>query len=125
MLASRDCVIIIPALQDNGTPLTNVTLNVVRTYFTEAIDVGTFIELIGFLNVFSNSGAPTLDVRFQGSPDKTYWMDLGDAFTQVTTTNGMTLKKATANFGKYIRLGLAVGGTTPSYTLNLTLIGKA
>src|SRR4051812_37917406 len=112
----RDCSVLKLAMQEAGTPLTAITLNSVRAYFTEAIDVGQYQELISFLNVTANSGSPTLDVKFQLSPDGINWIDAGDAFTQVTTTNSLTLKKLTANFGKYLRARLDVGGTTPSYT---------
>ena len=65
-------------------------------------------------------------MKLQYSPDGKNWVDSGDSFTQVTTTVSLTLKKLTANFGKYVRCLIAVGGTaTPTYKLSLFLALKA
>ena len=121
---NKDSVIIVPAQQDGGTAWKAATLAVARSYFSEVIDVGSFSEMTAFLIVTANSGNPTLDVKLQWSPDKVHWIDQGDAFTQVTTTNSMTIKKITSNFGKYVRFQLSIGGTTPSYTFSLYLAAK-
>ena len=131
MLASRDNTIIVPALKsDAGAaqgPISGTTLVGPRSFFTEVMDVGAFIELIAFLNVTSHSGTnPTLDVTLQCSPDKLEWINIGDAFTQVDTTDSLTLKKITANFGKYVRFRIDIGGTSsPTYVFSLYLIAKA
>lgn len=99
-------------------------------FFTEAIDVGTFSELIAFLDTLAQAGTtPTLDVSVQygykTSAGKFRWIDSGDSFTQVTTTLSLTIKKLSANFGKYIRFKLLLGGTNPAYTISLKLAEKA
>lgn len=128
---NRDSVVIIPCLKgDAGLlqgPLKNSALTGgARSYFTEMFEVGSYVELIGFLITTAHSGTnPTLDVKFQWSPDKKTWIDEGDAFTQVTTTDSMTYKRVTANFGKYMRMRLDVGGTAdPNYTLSLYIVAK-
>ena len=88
-------------------------------YFTESVDVGTFTEGILFL-VVAGAVAGTLDVNLQYSADQVHWIDSGDALAQVTSANGLTIKKLTAVFGKYVtcRLKIASGG---SYTVTLQL----
>jgi len=117
--------VIITAMQEAGTPLSAITLNAVRSYFTEYFDVSNYTELTAFLDTTANSGStPTLDIKFQLSPNKVNFLDSGDSFAQVTTTNSVTLKRLTANFGKWMRLRIDVAGTTPSYTFSLYLVGK-
>ena len=127
-LLVRDNRVYTLALRDtNPGALNGFSLANSGTYFTETVDVGTFSEGILFLNMISVTGTnPTLDVKLQYSPDGKNWVDSGDSFTQVTTTVSLTLKKLTANFGKYVRCLIAVGGTaTPTYKLSLFLALKA
>lgn len=78
--------------------------------------------LVAYLSVTANSGTtPTLDVKFQDSPDGgTTWFDIaGAAFTQVTTSNGTQVVSATRKFSKLVRCVATIGGTTPSYTFSV------
>lgn len=127
----RDNRIITPVLRDAPTgAISDLVITGAGGKFTEPIDVGTFVELMGIANITANSGTnPTLDINLQyGYKNETtgqfYWVDSGDAFTQITTTNGLTIKKFAAGFGKYIRFRLLLGGTTPSYTTSLKLVAK-
>lgn len=109
-----------------GGELTSVHLDTAATYTTDPIDVSTYGQLIAVLTTASHAGtSPTLDVKFQISNDKTNWVDSGDAFTQVTTSDGTTLKVLTPTFGPWLRAVLTLGGTTPDYALTLTLSGKS
>ncbi len=110
-----------------GGKMIGLTIAGAAAYISETIDVGPFIEMIGFVLVNSHSGTnPSLDIKLQFSPDGKNWMDSGDAFTQITTSDTLTLKRFTAIFGKYIRFVATVGGTnTPTYNLDLTIIAKA
>jgi hypothetical protein len=93
---------------------------------TDPIHVGEYFEGMAFLNVSAHAGTlPTFDCKVQYSPDKTNWMDSGDAFTQVTTTNSLTNKKLTANFGIWVRFVLTIAGTAPVYTFDLSLVCKS
>lgn len=124
----RDTRIIIPALRD-GAPtagaLDALVMSNAGGYFTESLDVGTFTEGIIFLLTASSGGSsPTLDVNMQYSADQKNWLDSGDAVAQ-QTGNGLLHKKMTANFGKYIRFRLLIGGTnTPTFTVTLKLAMK-
>lgn len=126
----RDNRIEIPALRDGAPTIGALDAKVMTgagTYFTEVMDVGTFTEMIAFLLTASISGSsPTLDVRLQYSADGKNFIDSGDAFTQVTTTPGLTIKKITSNFGKYIRWRIDIGGTaSPTYTTTLQIAVKS
>lgn len=126
MLNYPDVTTIIPALRDTspGTPINALTMSNAGTYFTEPMHVGRFSEILAFLLTTTHSGStPTLNIKFQTSPDKITWSDLGVSFAQVTTTDGQTLVKLSA-FGRYIRAVITLGGTTPSYKLTLSLVAK-
>lgn len=133
MLLVRDNRVITPALRD-GAPTTGALDSLVMSnaaaYFTEAIDVGTFTEGIIMIFTASHGGTnPTLDCDLQyGFKDvnnQYHWIDSGDSFTQITTTDGLFIKKMTANFGKHIRFRLKIGGTaTPTYTVTMKVALK-
>lgn len=128
----RDNTIYTVALRDNvpSAGLLN-SLSINDSGFSQLIEVGTFIEAIAFINVETHSGTnPTLDVDIQyGYKDgnnQMHWVDSGDSFTQMTTTDGLFFKKLSANFGKYVRFHFKLGGTdTPTYTLTARLALKA
>jgi hypothetical protein len=109
-----------------GGPLSAVEVGgSTLTAYTDAMDVGSYYELLGFLNVTSHSGTnPTLDVTQQISADGVTWTD-GDTFTQVTTGDTQTIKRFTLNFGKFMRLKVVLGGTAPRYGLSLLIAAKS
>lgn len=102
----------------------NAAIDFKGILYSKPIDVGHYVEMVAFMDVANHAGTPTLDILVQHSPDGKKWVD-GDAFTQVTTTDSTTLKRITANFGKYARVKLNVGGTTPRYTGTLSLVAKS
>lgn len=128
-LLVRDNRVITPALRD-GMPTTGaisgMVVSSVMSGFTEVIDVGTFTEGIVFLLTSGKAGTnPTLDVDLQYSHDGKNFVDSGDSFTQIAA-NGLFFKKFTANFGKYIRFRVKLGGTAgPSYTTTMGVALKA
>ncbi|SRR6266496_1360281 len=129
----RDNVAITPVLRD-GAPTTGRLDSLVMSnaggYFTEAIEVGTFVEGIVFIYTTAHGGTnPTLDCDiqygFKDTANQMHWLDSGDSFTQITTTDGVFIKKLTANFGQFIRLRLKIGGTViPTYTVTARLVLK-
>lgn len=125
MLASRDSVIIVPSLKsDSGVAAIDaVNLTTARSYFTEAMDVGPYTELLAFC-LLTGTAAGTLDIKPQYSPDKLHWVDSGDTFTQMTTTPGLFFKRFTAGFGKYMRLRIDTGGST-DYTITMHIAAKS
>ncbi|MEK6323619.1 MAG: hypothetical protein AABN33_18415 [Acidobacteriota bacterium] len=86
---------------------------------SSAFDAGDADVLVCYLSVTANSGTtPTLDVKFQDSPDGgTTWFDVaGGSFAQVTTTNGTQVVSTTRKFASRVRCVATIAGTTPSYT---------
>ncbi len=131
----RDSIIITPSLHDGAPttgPLNALVMSNAAGYFTDAIPVGTFTEGIAFIYTTAHSGTnPTLDCDLQygwlDTANQMHWVDSGDSFTQITTAgDGVTsFKKFTANFGKFIRFRLKIGGTaTPTYTVTMKVAMK-
>ena len=130
-LLIRDTRIITPSLRDaipNIGPVDGLVIT--GTGFTEPIDVGTFTEGIAFLLTTASGGtSPTLDCDLQygwkDTNNQFHFIDSGDSFIQIVG-NGGGFKKFTANFGKYIRFRLKVGGTnspTETVTMRVALKG--
>ena len=129
----RDSVSITPVLRD-GAPTTgridSLQMSNPGGYFTEDIFVGTFVEGIVFIYTTAHGGTnPTLDCDiqygFKDANNQMHYLDSGDSFTQITTTDGMFIKKFSANFGRHIRLRLKIGGTnTPTYTVTARVVLK-
>lgn len=115
-----------------GTPTTTIWTQalgaVTATQTTPSaapyIHSGNYSNAVAFLNVTAHSGTtPTLDVKFQDSPDGVIWTDVpSGAFTQVTTTNSAT-RLALSSVGPFLRVVQTLGGTTPSYTYDLKVSG--
>lgn len=122
-LSVRDNRIYTPALRDKmptSGPISAMVISSVMSGFTEAMDVGTFTEGIAFILTASKAGtSPTIDCNLQYSMDGKNFVDSGDAFTQITD-NGLAFKKFSANFGKFIRFRITLGGSAgPSYTVTM------
>ena len=118
----RDNRVIIPSLRD-GAPTTgaisNMTFTTSGVKFTEVIDVGTFSEAILFANITTFTSG-TLDAILQISPDGKNFTDMtGDNLTQITGA-GLSFKKITAIFGKYIRFKLT-GSAAINMVVNMYL----
>jgi hypothetical protein len=80
--------------------------------------------LVCYLSVTAASGTtPTLDVKFQDSPDGgTTWFDIaGATFTQATGTTTQVVS-ASRKFARKIRCVATIGGTTPSFTFSVTIM---
>jgi hypothetical protein len=88
---------------------------------SDAFDVGDSTSLVAYLSVTAASGtSPTLDVKFQDSPDGgTTWFDIaGLAFTQATGATA-EVKVATRVYSKTVRCVATIAGTTPSFTFSV------
>jgi hypothetical protein len=83
-----------------------------------------YTGFVAHLNVTAHAGTtPTLDIKFQDSPDGTTFTDIASgAFTQVTTTDGKQ-RLVVNNVARYCRAVVTLGGTTPSYTMTLDVSG--
>ena len=115
------------ALRD-GAPTTGAISNMHITgsgvKFSEVMDVGTFKELILFVNVTTFTSG-TLDCILQLSPDGKTFSDVStDKITQVTSlATGYQWVKITSNFGKYIRFKFTFGSSPDMYA-NAYLVCK-
>lgn len=126
MLNYPDVTTIIPALRDGAfSPISSLVMKNSGTYFSEIIHgIGRYNEVLAFLSTSNITGTnPTLDVKFQSSPDQKTWTDIGSSFVQSTTVTGQQLLRI-YGFGRYVRAVIVLGGTTPQYTVSLTLIAK-
>jgi hypothetical protein len=83
-------------------------------------DLSEYAELLVAVSVTSASG--TLDITVQTSPDNSTWFD-HTSMSQISST-GEYLSKLT-NVGKYVRLKLALGGSSPSFTLSAWGVAKS
>jgi hypothetical protein len=121
----RDNRVIVPALRD-GAPdigaLSDMVITEGGVKFTNTIDVGTFTEIIAFAEVTEFTSG-TVDIGFQISPDGKNFIDVADNFTQITAA-GLSFKKITSNFGKYVRLKITFADPT-DLTLSVWLSVKA
>ena len=117
-------------MQKIGTPTTRIVIGangaVSATQTSAKINTGGYANCVAYLNVSAHSGTtPTLDVKFQDSPTGAAgsWVDVpSGAFTQVTTSNTST-RLALSNVGPYLQAVQTLGGTTPSYTYDLSVSG--
>ncbi len=89
---------------------------------SEPIDASEYLEAHALLDVTAVSGMlPTLDLVIETSPDKANWFP-HTTFSQKTDA-GKDLRTL-SNLGKYVRARWTIGGTTPSFTFSLGLVGK-
>lgn len=80
-------------------------------------------SFIAYLNVTAHAGtSPTLSVQFQDSADGTNFANVGSAIN-VTTTNGLTRTAISSPIGNKLQAVITIGGTTPSYTYSLDVVG--
>jgi len=91
------------------------------TATSDPFDVPDAEVLVCWLSVTASSGSsPTLDVKFQDTPNGTLWFDIaGASFTQVTGSTSSQIVSATRKFGRKIRAVATIGGTTPSFTFSV------
>ena len=85
----------------------------------------------GVLKVILNSGAgggttPTLDAKIQDSADNSAFADIpGKVFGQVTGIASIqSLAIDTRTVKRYIRVALAITGTSPTFGLAVTTVGQ-
>jgi hypothetical protein len=117
---------------DIKTPLT-ITNSVAIAAKTSTV-TGTGLDISGYagglllvqdVGVVSGT-TPTLDGKWQSSPDDSTYTDIsGATYTQVTATTslqsiGFDVRAA----AKYIRYVGTIAGTTPSFTMGVLIIGQ-
>ncbi len=77
-----------------------------------------------FVDVAAVSGTtPTLDLKMQESDDNSSWSDIaGAAFVQKTAVGQDSIHFRTIK--RYVRVVATIGGTTPSFTFGVYLMGQ-
>ena len=102
------------------------------TYTVNANGAGVDLQdYQGVLKMILNSGAgggttPTLDVKIQDSADNSAFADIpGKVFGQVTGIASIqSLAIDTRTVKRYIRVALAITGTSPTFGLAVTAVGQ-
>ena len=87
------------------------------------VNAGGYGTAKAFLHITAASGtSPTLDIKFQDSYDGTTWVDVASgAFAQKSAAGDSSL--VLSNVGPYLRAAQTVGGTSPSFTYDLYVVG--
>src|SRR4051812_14456489 len=87
------------------------------------VNAGGYGNAVAYLRVTAASGTtPTLDMKFQDSPDGTNYQDVpSGAFTQKTAAGSQRL--VLSNIGPFLRAVQTIGGTSPSFTYDLHVAG--
>ena len=86
------------------------------------IEASEYLEAHALLDVTVVSGtSPTLDLVIETSPDKVSWF-IHTTFSQKTAV-GKDFKTL-SNLGRFLRARWTIGGTTPSFTFSVALVGK-
>jgi len=89
-------------------------------------------KFLAILDVTAASGTPTLDVKFQTSDDQTKIGDLHFINQQIGSTAQIKFPQVTGvvthvlqfdYYGTYLRANYTIGGTTPSLTFSLVVLG--
>ena len=89
---------------------------------SQPIEVSEYIEAHLLLDIAAVDGtSPTLDLVIETSPDKVNWFE-HTTFTQKTDAGKDLL--TLSHLGKFIRARWTIGGTTPSFTFSVALVGK-
>lgn len=113
-----------PLTQTNHVAIAAATSTVTGT----GMDISSYtggIAVQQLVGVVSGT-TPTLAGKIQSSPDNSTWTDIaGATFTQATATNDyQKLGFQVPAAAKYIRYVGTIGGTTPSFTLGVMVLGQ-
>lgn len=114
-------------MQKPGTPVTKIVIGtngaITATQTSAKISTGGYGNAKAFLNITAVSGtSPTLVVKFQESADGINFVDVpSGAFSSQNATGVNEL--LLSNVGPYLRAVQTVGGTTPSFTYDLSVAG--
>lgn len=92
-----------------------------QTGFDENVD--RFDQLIASLNVTAVTGTnPTMDLTIQWSLDGVNWVTVM-TFTQATAAT-QEYETLTTPFGSRLRASYIIGGDTPDFTFDITILAK-
>ncbi len=94
------------------------------TVTSGAQEVEGYSNVVAYLNVTNVAGTltPTLNVKLQDTVDGSTWYDVPNgAFAEITTAGQRRL--LANNTGRKVRAVAAIGGSGPSITFDLQIVG--
>ncbi len=102
------------------------------SFNTGSVDLSKFERCLAILDIGAVTGtSPTFDAKWQESPDNSTFTDVAGfsnlSITQITSGNQlktMEIRPSQLSAGKrYVRVAVTIGGTSPSFTCAVILLG--
>jgi hypothetical protein len=102
------------------------------SFNSNSVDLSKFERCLAILDIGAVTGtSPTFDAKWQESPDNSTFTDVAGfsnlSITTITTANQtktMEIRPSQLSAGKrYVRVAVTIGGTSPSFTCAVLLIG--
>jgi hypothetical protein len=102
------------------------------SFNSNSVDLSKFERCLAILDIGAVTGTgPTFDAKWQESPDNSTFTDVAGfsnlAITQITSgsqTKTMEIRASQLSAGKrYVRVAVTIGGTSPSFTCAVILLG--
>ena len=102
------------------------------SFNTGGVDLSKFERCLAVIDIGAVSGtSPTFDAKWQESADNSTFSDVAGysnlAITQITAANKtltMEIRASQLSAGKrYVRVAVTIGGTSPSFTCAVILLG--
>ena len=102
------------------------------SFNSSSVDLSKFERCLAILDIGAVSGtSPTFDAKWQESSDNSTFTDVAGfsnlSITQITTANQtktMEIRASQMSAGKrYVRVAVTLGGTSPSFTCAVVLLG--
>jgi hypothetical protein len=102
------------------------------SFNTASVDLAKFERCLAIIDIGAVSGSsPTFDARWQESADNSSFSEVAGysnlSITQITTANKtvtMEIRPSQLSAGKrYVRVAVTIGGTSPSFTCAVILLG--
>jgi hypothetical protein len=102
------------------------------SFNSNSADLSKFERCLAILDIGAVTGtSPTFDAKWQESPDNSTFTDVAGfnnlSITTITTANQtktMEIRPSQLSAGKrYIRVAVTIGGTSPSFTCAVILLG--
>ena len=102
------------------------------SFNSNSVDLSKFERCLAILDIGAVTGtSPTFDAKWQESPDNSTFTDVAGfnnlSITTITTANQtktMEIRPSQLSAGKrYVRVAVTIGGTSPSFTCAVILLG--
>lgn len=105
----------------------------IATVNGDSFNVQNFVEMVVFIETTASAGTtPTLDVKVQTyDPGAGNWFDAGIVLTQITGNSTQMKANSLATYGvpiplgQFCRLVYTIAGTSPTFTVDCTVVLKS